>query len=262
MTQVTLVSMYGDKHDSVAALLMRCQELVAQELGDAFEPYDLRQIHATIVGLERRGATSADNANFAVHRGRQVSMDLQGFLAYLRACDDIPFDVQIGGFGKRDCPFTSRAAPPHERSFSVQGDKLVLMGWPVGGEPLRAAPHRRDAGVPHAPVYPATLDTIRRAAQRFGVLHAYHRAPTDIDNDLFLRIGLVRGSPLDAGRLGALETRIRQYLGDRPPLIATIGRGDISIVAYADDRLPLHSTRAWRLTDPALTGQLVATLFR
>jgi hypothetical protein len=31
-------------------------------------------------------------------------MDFDGFFAYLRVCDQIPFKVQIGGFANRDYP--------------------------------------------------------------------------------------------------------------------------------------------------------------
>jgi len=52
MIQVTLVSLYGDKQSDLAGAISKCQELVAQAVGKAFRPYDLRQIHATLVGLE------------------------------------------------------------------------------------------------------------------------------------------------------------------------------------------------------------------
>jgi hypothetical protein len=62
-TQLTLVSLYGDKSKNFSAVITQWQQLDAQALGSAFTPYDIRQIHATIIGLERH-QTSAYNANF------------------------------------------------------------------------------------------------------------------------------------------------------------------------------------------------------
>jgi hypothetical protein len=77
---------------ALAALIRQCQLFVTNAVGAAFAPYDIRQIHATIIGLEARIASPAYNANFARHRGRDVVMDFDGFFAYLRECGQIPFE--------------------------------------------------------------------------------------------------------------------------------------------------------------------------
>ena len=84
MAQVTLVSLYGEKKSALATLIAQCQELVTNAVGAAFTPYDIRQIHATITGLEALVGPPAYNANFAKYRGRDVVMDFDGFFAYLR----------------------------------------------------------------------------------------------------------------------------------------------------------------------------------
>lgn len=260
-TQVTLVSIYREKNRDLTALIARCQELVIQAIGSAFTPYDLQQIHATIIGLERYRAP-AYNANFLKHRGRLVEMDFAGFLAYLRACSQIPFKVQLGGFANLDYPFTSRGTRPYERSFSIQDDKVVLMGWPVHREHSPGPIPRQPAGgPPDGRVYPATLDIIRRAAQAFGVLHSYHRAVNDVDNDLFCRIGVIETKALTTARKSALEARGRQLMSQWPPLIIEIGLENICIAAYEDDRLPVLSTRTWPLTDLQVDGALTPSLF-
>ena len=259
-TQITLVSHYGDKSKDFAAAITQCQQVIAQAVGSAFTPYDIRQIHATIIGLERHRAP-AHNTNFSKHRGRDVAMDFTGFLAYLRGCGHIPFEVQVGGFANRDYPFTSRKTLPYERSFSVQGDKVVVMGWPVRGEPLPAPPATPAAGTHEARIYPPTLDLIRHAAQSFGVLHGYHRAITDVDNDLFFRIGLIDPKATTPPTTSALEIQVRQLLSAQRPLVIEIRLEDIYIAAYDDDRLPVSSTRTWSLADPSVTGSFVAGLF-
>lgn len=259
-TQVTLVSLYGDKHKEFAAAITRWQQLVAQAFGLAFTPYDVRQIHATIIGLERQRAP-LDNANFAKHHGREVAMDLTGFLAYLRRCGHIPFTVQLGGFANRAYPFTSRETNPYERSFSVQGDKVVVMGWPVRGAPGPAASVPPAAEVPAAGIYPPTLDLIRRAAQDFGILHGYHRTVTDIDNDLFFRIGLLDPKATTPAATIALEAQARRLFSAQRPLVIEVRLADVYIAAYEDDRLPVASTRIWPLADPKVDGHFVAGLF-
>ena len=55
--QLTLVAWLGDKPDALARILIDCQESIGAKLGQAFEPYALEQIHATVVGLERVAGT-------------------------------------------------------------------------------------------------------------------------------------------------------------------------------------------------------------
>jgi len=260
VTQSTIISLYGDKRADFAAAITECQQIVAQALGSAFTPYDLRQIHATVIGLERRSASPLFNTNFAKHRGRDVVMDFAGYFAYLRGCGLLPFEVQIGGFANRDYPFTSRKTRPYDRSFSVQGDKVVLMGWPVRGEPFTAAPGTPAAVLHEARIYPAILDTLRHAAQRFGILHGYHRTLTDVDNDLFFRVGLVDPKAVTPAMTSVLETQMRQHLSIQQPLVIAIRLEDISVAAYEDDRLPVASTQTWSLADPRVTGDFVAAL--
>jgi hypothetical protein len=247
MPQLTLISLYGDKPEKLAALIAECQDLAARVVGSAFTPYDLRQIHATIVGLERREETVMGNANFAKYRGREVEMDFNGFLTYLRRSEQIPLEVQIGGFANRDYPFTSRNACPFLRSISVQGGKLVVLGWPIRGEPRE---------------YPMVLDRLRRAAQDFGILHNYHRETNDIDNDFFFRIGMIDPTSVTLEKQSVLENQIREFLSAQPPLAVAIRLEDMFIAAYKSDQLPFSPTHGWSLADPKVTGEFVGSLYK
>jgi hypothetical protein len=233
MTQVTLISLYGEKRNDFTATITACQQFVKDALGSGFVPYESRQIHATIIGLERQPGSPALNANFARHRSREMVMDFDGFLTFLRSSGFVPFEVQIGGFGNRNYPFTSRGKSPYERSFSIQGDKVVVMGWPVRGKPLTDQPGTPAEYVNEARLYPVTLDAVRHAAQRFGILHSYHRAPTDVDNDLFFRLGLVDAKTSAAS--SAVEERVREHLSKQEPLIVEIGLQDMWLAAYEDE---------------------------
>jgi hypothetical protein len=255
MMQITVVAFYGDKSNDFAALIARCQELVAGALDAGFKPYDPFQIHGTIFGLERKVGSPFHNVNFARYRGHDLVMNLQGILEYLRCCDHFPLEVQIGGYGKRDYPFVSRQACPYQRSFSIQGDKVVVMGWPIRGMPFQQPPTTPSAWVQEARIYPPTLDVVRHAAQAYGVLHAYHRGLTDVDNDLFFRIGqIVDQTSLTERVRDTLEAEVRQFLSIQPPLILEIRLEQVSVALYQQDTLPPSSTRVWSLADPDLTA--------
>jgi hypothetical protein len=178
-------------------------------------------------------------------------MDIRGFLELLRNTSLLPLDVRIGGFRASDRPFLSRGDAPYRRSFSIQGDKVVVVGWPYEPAP---------AGFSDA--FPQTLFEIRRRAQGLGILHAYHRAESDRDNDLFFRIGLIDPGAVrdDVGR--RLERQMRRQLSLDPPLVLGLGVDDLCVAAYEDQRLPLDTTEVWPLSDPGLEKILSASYFR
>jgi hypothetical protein len=161
--------------------------------------------------------------------------------------------VQLGGFENRDFPFTSRQTTPYERSFSIQKDKVVVMGWPIRGITVRPRLATPQAFIHEARLYPNSLDDLRRAAQSFGVLHSWHGSATDVDNDLFFRIGLISNpSPLSPPVKSRLETEVRHFLSSQPPLILEIGLKDVFVAAYVDNTLPRSTTRSVSLADPNL----------
>jgi hypothetical protein len=255
MRQITVVALYGPKSSDFAALITRCQGLVQSLLDVGFRPYDPYQIHATIFGLERKIPSALYNANFSRYRGRDLMMNLEGILDYLRRCGHFPLQIQIGGFEKRDYPFVSRQACPYQRSFSIQGNKVVMLGWPIRGKPFPRPPGTSSALAGEANLYPLTLDVIRHAAQAHGVLHAYHRERTDVDNDLFFRIGLLIDQLSLPEKVGAtLEAEARRFLSIQPPLVLDIHLEQVSVALYEEDTLPRSSTRVWSLADPDLTA--------
>jgi hypothetical protein len=255
MTQITVVALYGEKSSGFAALIARCQALVHGVLGPGFQPYEPSQIHATIFGLERKTQSALYNANFSRYRGHNLEMNLEGILDYLRHCSYFPLQVQVGGFEKREYPFVSRQASPYERSFSIQGDKVVMMGWPIHDRPTSRLPATSSALVEEAKLYPLTLDAMRHAAQAYGVLHAYHRGLTDRDNDLFFRIGLLVHQPSSSEQVRqTLEAEARQFLSIQPPLVLDLHLEQVSVALYQEDTLPRSSTRVWSLADPDLTA--------
>jgi hypothetical protein len=254
MRQASLVAFYGPKPGPLEDFLRSCQDKVHKSIRQldvraSFRPYSLTQIHATLVGLERRDP-SGGNRSFDVFRGVSKVMRLPELFTSLTNSEDLPRCVQFGGFEDRDYPFRSRGARPYDRSFSLPGTIAVIMGWPFGPG-CRGDDHRED---PRA--YPDTLDDVRRSAQRFNVLHRWHRGPADVDNDLYLRLGEVPGDLQQSDRQ-AIENAIRKGLSAAPPLRVRLEVSDLSVVSYPtdDETLPETRSRVFRLTDPRLRDE-------
>lgn len=267
MRQVTIVALYGQKPTELVDILGNCQKIVATETaahpGIAFEPYEMEQVHATLVGLERKIGSAMHNLNFTKWRnGAQKVMDFAGLLRYMREGAPFPFAVQIGGYQNRDYPFTSRNDTPYSRSFSVQGDKAVVMGWPLFGDPNAPLPQGSSSCVVESRRYPGVLDELRRQCQAFGVLHGWHRDRTDVDNDFYLRIGLFDTTPVPPSLTTAIRTKVQAYLSGLSPIpTVEVSHTDVFIAAYEDETLPLKTTSVWSLADPTVDESFVRGLY-
>src|SRR2546421_3528785 len=211
MRQVGLVMFYGLKLPHFSMLIAECQERVRQILGDDFQPYRLEQVHATLISLEGVQGSPEMNLNFERYRGQHRRMNFHGLLDFIRTGGSFPFKIQVGGFQDQDYPFASQGQRPYKRSFSVIGDKVVVIGWPIHIEALELDGTNTLRSGREEYNYPNILEEIRRSLQRFNVLHTYHRVDTDIDNDFYFRIGLVPDLPLDDPCRERVEASIRQF---------------------------------------------------
>lgn len=270
MRQASLVAFYGAKPARLESFLRRCQDQIHEtlqefEVGIGFRAYALEQIHATVIGLERRTRSGFENRNFHAFRGCSKAMRLPQLFKFLVNCSDLPFDAQFGGFGDRDWPFRSRGARPYARSFSLQGTIPVAIGWPCraencdGGHPLA----RTASLSTETKVYPRVLEDLRRSAQRFNVLHRWHREPSDADNDLYLRLGLLERELQDPEREW-LEDRIRRALSAVPPLTVRLSVSDLKVISHPadDETLAEARGRVFPLSDPRLQEKdFIAALY-
>jgi hypothetical protein len=260
MIQLTIVAFYGKKQEDFAKLIKQCQDLISNEF-PKFKPYELEQVHATLISLKRKDGSKCENEMFSKHRISGVDMNLSGYLEFLQRSSFFPLEVQIGGFGKREYPFRSRNVMPYERSFSIQGKIAVLMGWPICDEPSIVPPMSPEEYAIESRLYPMSLHIIRHAAQSYGILHDYHEKITSTDNDLYFRIGLFEES-LGIDHTERIESA-RRYLSELSPLILQLKIDDITIVAYDNTTLPydpLH-TRYWKITDDKITEEFLLSLY-
>jgi hypothetical protein len=243
------VAFYGPKRGLLGRLLRSWQQRLGRSIRQlgaqrVFRPYPLAQIHATILGLERVPGLGLHNRNMHDLGGRLQAMRLPELFGFILDSGRLPFDVQFGGFEERDEPFRSRGARPFQRSFSIQGRTAVVIGWPV---------HAARDGRPAIGEWPLPLEELRRSAQRFNVRHRWHRAAADVDNDLYLRLGVLDGELTQAQR-EVVEHEMRQALCESPPATVRISADDLAIVAYpaGEETLPVGRSEVVRLTDPRL----------
>ena len=211
---ISAVAFYGPKTGRLRELLTGVQAQIAEHVGNDFRPYTLDQVHATLIALNgvRAGGTIV-NEYLLEHAGERREMDLPRVMDILARRFATPLRVRIGGFRPgQPVPFTSRGQHVAERSFSVQGQAFVLVGWPA--ESLAGA------GRP--------LDDLRREMNAAGVLHRYHARPGDVDNDLHLVVGHQAGAP--AAALARATAAVRDKLAADPADLA-IALSDVTIVA-------------------------------
>jgi hypothetical protein len=257
--QATLVAFYGPKRNPLRHLLRSWQQRLGRStrrIGGqpAFRPSPLAQTHATLLGLERLPGPDLHNRNVHEFRGQLRTMRLPELFAFLLGSDHLPFAVRFGGFAERDYPFRSRGAWPYHRSFSIQGRTAVVIGWP--------AQTARD-GCPTTRDWPLTLDELRRSAQGFNVLHRWHREPADIDNDLYLRLGVLDGELTEPQRQ-LVEQEMRRAMSGSPSSTVRISASDLAVVAYpaGAETLPVDRCEIVPLADPRLQSEdFIAELY-
>ena len=211
---ISAVAFYGPKTGRLRELLIGVQALIAEHVGAGFRPYTLEQVHATLIALNgvREGGTIV-NEYLLEHAGVRREMDLPRVMDILARRFAAPLRVRIGGFRPDQAvPFSSRGQHLAERTFSVQGEAFVLVGWP--------ADSLAGAGRP--------LDELRRELNAAGVLHRYHARADDVDNDLHLVVGHHAGARASA--LARATAAVRDKLAADPADLA-IGLSDVKIVA-------------------------------
>ena len=214
---ISAVAFYGPKTGPLRELLAGVQALIAEHVGEDFRPYSLEQVHATLIalnGVREPESGAIVNEYLLAHAGVRREMDLPRVMDILARAT--PLRVRVGGFRPgQPVPFTSRGQHLAERTFSVQDQAFVLVGWPA--ESLAGADGTQKP-----------LDELRREMNAAGVLHRYHVRAADVDNDLHLVVGHHRGAP--AGALARAIAAVRDRLTADPVDLA-IGLTDVKVVA-------------------------------
>lgn len=244
---LSLVAYYGDKPPEIEALIREAQAILQDSLAGAFRPYDICQVHATLISLEgHRSGDAIVNANYHQFLDEQRAIDFRKVFDLLRAPGYLPLDIVIGGYHlHHDYGFTSRGTPPALRSFSIQGNIAVAMGWPFDGEK-----------------FPPVLDELRRAFNSANVLHKYHRTAGDMDNDFYFVLGNVDPGECPESVLQSTRERMIGFFSQRTPLTVPVTREKLRIIAYTDPRVPPESTRCYTIDEGETKLVEIKSLYR
>jgi hypothetical protein len=241
--QATLVSFYGKKPEPLKNFIVACQNKVLEAIGGSFLPYELEQVHGTIIGLEGvRDAEKIKNANFEASLAQERWIDPIELLTFLQSNELRSISVEIGGYSSVFKEFSSRGEVPFKRSFSIQGDIVVIMGWPLAAEKGHYL-----------------LDNYRRSFNEVNVLHKWHRRPAEIDDDFYLVLGRVRS--LDEEAKVHLVDIMRHYLSTQNSISVAIEKKYLSIVGYIDPQLPCSTSCELPLLSEKLTSRRLLTLY-
>ncbi|WP_036478967.1 hypothetical protein [Myxosarcina sp. GI1] len=236
-SRVTLVVFYGSSAASkLIELSIEIQKYIAnlKELQGKFVPYQTEQIHGTIVGCEGlKTSLGIINKWFYFYREQIKYIDFN-WIEYLQTSSIFPIKLRFCGYDpKLDYGFLSRGLHPAIRSFQLQslGEETVpvLIGWAFKSDRITWE-----------------LDSLRRNAQKFNLLHKYFSTPQAIDNDFYLRLGTIKGK-LPQESLDAIAQKIREFLTNKPPLYIALDRTDLAFASYQDISLTPATTQIFPL---------------
>ena len=229
---VSLVAFYGDKPIELVNSIARLQEYLTnhQLLQGKFVPYQLEQVHGTIIGCEGlRTDSGIVNQWFKQKRESINYLDFSGLINHLQQQVNLPLTIRIGGYDRQtDYNFLSRDRSLFERSFQLQPaeDKAipVLIGWSWQDNSVTLA-----------------IDKLRRSFQSFGLLHKYHAAPDAVDNDFYLRLGTI-DIKLSTKEINLIATDLRNLLTTSSILIP-IDINNLAFAQYRDLQLTPATTK-------------------
>jgi hypothetical protein len=104
------------------------------------------------------------------------------------------------------------------------------MGWPSRGQQ-----------------FPLDIDRFRLGAQSFNLLHKFHGSPESIDNDFYLRLGVLKGVTSEES-LRRIEGEIRESLKSWPPIYILVEMESIAFAGYNEVTLDLDTTQVVSLS--------------
>ncbi|PHN08103.1 hypothetical protein [Flavilitoribacter nigricans] len=233
--QLSLVAYYGNKPASLRRLVTDLQSQLQLRLGRFFRPYQMDQVHATVIGLECiTDGLKCYSRWYRENREALRPVDFTGFLSHLMKRPP-KLKIRMGGYRSgQDYGFLSRGDHPYSRSFSFQGTTAVVVGWPAG----------RMAG---KLVYTDSFYQLRRSFEAYHLCHKWHKDGYR-DNDCYLVLGKIKPDALPEEELQQISRDLQQMLAQREILFPLDGQM-LTIVAYENAELPLETTRVLSLEE-------------
>jgi hypothetical protein len=237
VTRVSLVAYYGKKPLALQQLILELQQLLQETFATNFIPYELEQVHATIIGCEGiKTEKGIINQWFYTLRNEVKYINYPGLFDYFFKENILPLDIYFGGYNPNiNYQFLSRTQHPSDRSFQLQKSAEntlvpVLMGWSRENK-----------------VITPKIEQIRRDLQQFNCLHKYHQFSQDIDNDFYLRLGTIAGN--FTPDFINIQQKINYYLQKATQSKISLDRANLAFVKYQDLTLPITTTEVYSLFD-------------
>jgi len=230
---LSLVAFYGDKPGELVKLINQLQEHLAshQLIQDNFVPYQLEQVHGTIIGCEGLLTESGIISNWFKKRRQETrSINFSGLTDYLQHQVNFPLNIRVGGYNRqKNYNFSSRGEHPYFRSGQLQaaGEQTIpiVIGWSW-----------KDQGVSRE------IDNLRRNLQKFNLWHKYHDTPEAIDNDFYLRLGTIN-QKLTSEEKQTISIDLCNLLETQVSLSIPLHVSDLVFVQYQDTMLTPVTTK-------------------
>lgn len=245
---VSLVAYYGNK-PLLQQLIIELQQLLKEHFATNFFPYDLKQVHATIIGCEGVKTKSGIINKWFYNLRKEIKyIDYVGLLNYFLNSNLFSLNICFGGYQNEvNYQFSSKNKHPAVRSFQLQTAKdntliPIVIGWSLQEQ-----------------IITTEIDNIRRNLQQFNCLHKYHKFPHDIDNDVYLRLGTIIGN-FSPESIADIQQKVNYYLQNQKPTIIPLNKENLAIAKYQSLSLPISTTEIYSLdklyNNPNLIQQL------
>ena len=248
--KISLVAFYGNKPLELQQLIIELQQLLQQQLASNFIPYDLEQIHATIIGCEGIKTKAGIISKWFYELRNEIKyLNYAGLVNYFLTTKLLPLDISFAGYKiQQDYQFYSNNQHPYYRSFQIKKSETnilipIVIGWSL------------------KQIITTELDTIRRDLEQFNYLHKYHKLPQDIDNDLYLRIGTIKSNH-SFDSIAAIQNQIIDYLGNRAKTTVCLSKENLAFVQYQDLSLPISTTKIYPLAELKHKTKMLRQLYR
>jgi len=238
LPNVSLVAFYGDKPPKLNTLIKQLQTYLANHklIGKQFIPYQLEQVHGTIIGCEGlKTKLGVINKWFYERRAETIPINFTSLIDYLQTQVDLPLTIRFGGYDHtRNYNFLSWQQHPYFRSFQLQPGANqtipVIIGWSWANQGVSLE-----------------IDNLRRHLQKFNLLHKYHTAANALDNDFYMRLGTIN-SPLTSEVRQTMSTEIRNLLVTQPAIDIPINLDNLAFAQYQDLLLTPATTKVIPVT--------------
>jgi hypothetical protein len=221
---VSLVAFYGDKPLQLIALIKQLQNYLANHelTGKQFIPYQLEQVHGTIIGCEGiKTKLGIINKWFYERRGETIPINFANLIDYLQTQVDLPLTIRLGGYDRtHDYNHLSWQQHLYSRSFQLQPGVNqtipVIIGWSWANNSVSLE-----------------IDILRRNLQKFKLLHKYHTTVETVDNDFYMRLGTI-DSPLTSEIRQGIATEICNLLETQPATYIPLNIDNLAFAQYQD----------------------------